>query len=31
MIRKAYEIFTEVTRDGAYANLALKKGLAHPL
>ena len=28
MIRKAYEIFTEVTRDGAYANLALKKGLA---
>ncbi len=28
MIRKAYEIFTEVTRGGAYANLALKKGLA---
>ncbi len=28
MIRKAYEIYTEVVRGGAYANLALKKGLA---
>ena len=26
-MKKAYEIFTEVVRDGAYANLALKKGL----